>query len=112
SSPPRIDAARSWRNWQTHQLEGLALARAWWFESTRPHQHFRRGNVALSERSEPKGIPVSDNHSTAPNLPQKSWCQARLHPLLFEMSYRFCMMALRKRRCDLPDCFLPMDSRG
>src|SRR5579863_5344513 len=29
---------RSWRNWQTHQLEGLALARAWWFESTRPHQ--------------------------------------------------------------------------
>ena len=29
---------RSWRNWQTHQLEGLAVARAWWFESTRPHQ--------------------------------------------------------------------------
>ena len=31
---------RSWRNWQTHQLEGLALARAWWFESTRPHIFF------------------------------------------------------------------------
>ena len=25
---------RSWRNWQTHQLEGLAVARPWWFEST------------------------------------------------------------------------------
>ena len=30
---------RSWRNWQTHQLEGLAVAIPWWFESTRPH-HF------------------------------------------------------------------------
>src|ERR1700733_8851182 len=30
---------RSWRNWQTHQLEGLALARAWWFESTRPQTY-------------------------------------------------------------------------
>jgi hypothetical protein len=29
---------RSWRNWQTHQLEGLAVAIPWWFESTRPHQ--------------------------------------------------------------------------
>ena len=28
---------RSWRNWQTHQLEGLAVAIPWWFESTRPH---------------------------------------------------------------------------
>ena len=33
---------RSWRNWQTHQLEGLALARAWWFESTRPHNYSER----------------------------------------------------------------------
>src|SRR5579863_1119628 len=47
---------RSWRNWQTHQLEGLALARAWWFESTRPHQHFRRGNAVPSERSEPRDL--------------------------------------------------------
>src|SRR5271155_1104138 len=30
---------RSWRNWQTHQLEGLAVAIPWWFESTRPHQN-------------------------------------------------------------------------
>jgi hypothetical protein len=29
----------SWRNWQTHQLEGLAVAIPWWFESTRPHQN-------------------------------------------------------------------------
>jgi hypothetical protein len=43
---------RSWRNWQTHQLEGLAVAIPWWFESTRPH-HFlgkgpRRGPFSLS----------------------------------------------------------------
>src|SRR5580698_1995095 len=31
---------RSWRNWQTHQLEGLAVAIPWWFESTRPHTYF------------------------------------------------------------------------
>jgi hypothetical protein len=31
---------RSWRNWQTHQLEGLAVAIPWWFESTRPHHLF------------------------------------------------------------------------
>src|SRR4030095_15473871 len=29
---------RKWRNWQTHQLEGLALARAWGFESPLPPQ--------------------------------------------------------------------------
>ena len=28
---------RKWRNWQTHQLEGLALARPWGFESPLPH---------------------------------------------------------------------------
>src|SRR5437016_12548632 len=28
---------RSWRNWQTHQLEGLAPARAWRFKPSRPH---------------------------------------------------------------------------
>src|SRR6185437_16318704 len=32
---------RSWRNWQTHQLEGLAVAIPWWFESTRPHQNIQ-----------------------------------------------------------------------
>jgi hypothetical protein len=31
---------RLWRNWQTHQLEGLAVARPWWFESTQPHHFF------------------------------------------------------------------------
>ena len=35
---------RSWRNWQTHQLEGLAVAIPWWFESTRPHQIFSNRN--------------------------------------------------------------------
>ena len=33
--------SRKWRNWQTHQLEGLALARAWGFESPLPH-HVRK----------------------------------------------------------------------
>src|SRR5579863_2934106 len=32
-----LTSVRSWRNWQTHQLEGLAVAIPWWFESTRPH---------------------------------------------------------------------------
>ncbi len=31
---------RKWRNWQTHQLEGLTLARAWGFESPLPHHLF------------------------------------------------------------------------
>src|SRR6266853_6937114 len=30
---------RQWRNWQTHQLEGLAVAIPWRFESSLPH-HF------------------------------------------------------------------------
>ena len=30
--------SRKWRNWQTHQLEGLAFARTWGFESPLPHQ--------------------------------------------------------------------------
>ena len=30
--------ARKWRNWQTHQLEGLAVAIPWGFESPLPHQ--------------------------------------------------------------------------
>src|SRR4051812_34812849 len=29
---------RKWRNWQTHQLEGLAVAIPWGFESPLPHQ--------------------------------------------------------------------------
>ena len=29
---------RQWRNWQTHQLEGLAGAIPWRFESSLPHQ--------------------------------------------------------------------------
>src|SRR6185437_1611288 len=36
---------RSWRNWQTHQLEGLTVAIPWWFESTRPHQKLTRKNL-------------------------------------------------------------------
>jgi hypothetical protein len=38
--PANLNELRSWRNWQTHQLEGLAVAIPWWFESTRPHQFF------------------------------------------------------------------------
>jgi hypothetical protein len=33
---------RKWRNWQTHQLEGLTLARAWGFESPLPHHYFKK----------------------------------------------------------------------
>lgn len=28
---------RKWRNWQTHHLEGVALARAYGFKSRLPH---------------------------------------------------------------------------
>src|SRR5215216_927251 len=46
SGPPMIVEAdlqvrprtRKWRNWQTHQLEGLAVAIPWGFESPLPHQ--------------------------------------------------------------------------
>ena len=31
-------SSRKWRNWQTHQLEGLAFARTWGFESPLSHQ--------------------------------------------------------------------------
>ena len=34
----RATHLRKWRNWQTHQLEGLAFARTWGFESPLPHQ--------------------------------------------------------------------------
>src|SRR5262245_56831830 len=30
-------STRKWRNWQTHQLEGLAVAIPWGFESPLPH---------------------------------------------------------------------------
>jgi hypothetical protein len=33
---------RSWRNWQTRQLEGLVGATPWWFDSTRAHQRTAR----------------------------------------------------------------------
>jgi hypothetical protein len=47
---PTLKAAfqRSWRNWQTHQLEGLAPARAWRFKPSRPH--FASSPVRDSER--------------------------------------------------------------
>ena len=34
----RLPSSRKWRNWQTHQLEGLAVAIPWGFESPLPHQ--------------------------------------------------------------------------
>ncbi len=44
---------RSWRNWQTHQLEGLAVAIPWWFESTRPHHLLSGFNKGKNNRREP-----------------------------------------------------------
>ena len=37
-SRPDPPSSRKWRNWQTHQLEGLAFARTWGFESPLSHQ--------------------------------------------------------------------------
>ena len=36
------ESTRKWRNWQTHQLEGLAVAISWGFESPLPHS-IRKG---------------------------------------------------------------------
>ena len=38
---------RQWRNWQTHQLEGLAVAIPWRFESSLPHQQNSHNILAL-----------------------------------------------------------------
>ena len=37
---------RKWRNWQTHQLEGLAVATSWGFKSPLPHQYPLSSHVA------------------------------------------------------------------
>lgn len=34
---------RKWRNWQTHHLEGVALARAYGFKSRLPHIETKNG---------------------------------------------------------------------
>ena len=75
---------RKWRNWQTHQLEGLALARVWGFESPLPHHSTRltaclrpaarlahgrprrESNGVLSERSESKDHPLDSATPFAP----------------------------------------------
>ena len=46
----RSHRVRKWRNWQTHQLEGLAFARTWGFESPLPHQQLT-GILRLDARS-------------------------------------------------------------
>src|SRR5262245_49187284 len=40
---------RKWRNWQTHQLEGLAVAIPWRFESSLPHQLIRLRLIRWAE---------------------------------------------------------------
>ena len=45
---PVVTKMRKWRNWQTHQLEGLAFARTWGFESPLPHQILNQpGNLGF-----------------------------------------------------------------
>ena len=41
-----ISRTRKWRNWQTHQLEGLAVAIPWGFESPLPHQKQKAPAIA------------------------------------------------------------------
>ena len=76
AGPFDLTHLRKWRNWQTHQLEGLAVAIPWGFESPLPHHstrllrfasrrlaHGRPANGVLRERRsrESKGIPTSPN---------------------------------------------------
>ena len=62
-------SSRKWRNWQTHQLEGLALARAWGFESPLPH-HDRNGprNGAFSLFWSPIGHGLLTHSKTSMTL--------------------------------------------
>ncbi len=41
---------RSWRNWQTRQVEGLVPAMACWFKSSRPHSNEIRGSIPTKNR--------------------------------------------------------------
>jgi hypothetical protein len=59
---------RLWRNWQTHQLEGLALAIAWWFESTQPHQKSRLGAPPRPEGCRYKGAANPFNLTSSKQL--------------------------------------------
>ncbi len=47
---PACSRVRQWRNWQTHQLEGLAGASPWRFESSLPHQ-FCSARLRLAARA-------------------------------------------------------------
>ena len=55
---------RKWRNWQTHQLEGLAIAISWGFESPLPHQP----SLSLANRSESYGWQATSEGSTVAHL--------------------------------------------
>jgi hypothetical protein len=58
----KIQDERSWRNWQTHQLEGLTVAIPWWFESTRPHQfHSRRFSFTLAKTQSDRRFPERES---------------------------------------------------
>ena len=47
----RLNDGRSWRNWQTRQLQELVPVREWRFESSRPHQPFAALSCLLSSDS-------------------------------------------------------------
>ena len=73
---------RKWRNWQTHQLEGLAIARLWGFESPLPHQSHQRlrrarlnvGDGVSSRMSTPR--PGSTSPRTSRSTPATSCSRA------------------------------------
>jgi hypothetical protein len=47
---PDLPSSRKWRNWQTHQLEGLAVAIPWGFESPLSHHPLAFGSFLALER--------------------------------------------------------------
>ena len=63
---------RKWRNWQTHQLEGLAIAISWGFESPLPHQP----SLTLVKQS------VSYGWQATRRLSAVALAKADRHPLL------------------------------
>ena len=65
-----LPSTRKWRNWQTHQLEGLAVAIPWGFESPLPHHHIEPVPAGSTQHSKPQR-PYAGNLVVNPSCPSR-----------------------------------------
>ena len=90
---------RKWRNWQTHQLEGLTVARPWGFESPLPHHQIN--NLQVRKFSEPGFpfwvLPRYRRHVASGVLVSDGRPNAR--PGAFECRSRSVLCSRRQTRC-------------